>query len=95
MRSGTGLRYRKVRAVKLCVACGMPMEESADFPLGDRSKEYCVHCARPDGTMQSYDERLAGMASFLLRTQGLAEEAAVAAARGIMAGLPAWREGSD
>ncbi len=40
--------------MKTCVACGMPMTKSTDFPLGDESKDYCVYCARPDGSMQSY-----------------------------------------
>jgi len=75
---------------KLCVSCGMPMEADRDFPLGDRSKDYCAHCARPDGSMQSYEERLAGMAAFMVRTQGLDGGAATAAARAAMAAQPAW-----
>jgi len=78
--------------MKLCVACGMPMTKPEDFPLGDESKDYCVHCARPDGSMQSYDERAAGMAAFIVRTQGLDEAAAFSAAKAAMARLPAWRD---
>ena len=78
--------------MKLCVSCGMPMEKAADFPLGDESKDYCVHCARSDGSMQSYDERAAGMASFIVRTQGLDEGAAFSAAKSLMAALPAWKD---
>ena len=77
--------------MKLCIACGMPMEKDEDFPLGDRTKDYCVHCARPDGSMQSYDERLAGMTSFIVTTQGLDEGAAGRAAKAAMARLPAWK----
>jgi hypothetical protein len=77
--------------MKLCISCGMPMEKPEDFPLKDGSKDYCVHCSRPDGSMQSYEERLAGMSSFILRTQGLDEGAARAAARSLMARLPAWK----
>jgi hypothetical protein len=77
--------------MKLCVSCGMPMEKPADFPLGDETKDYCVHCARPDGSMQSYAERATGMAGFIVRTQGLDEGAALAAAKSLMARLPAWR----
>jgi hypothetical protein len=77
--------------MKLCDSCGMPMGSPEDFPLGDESKDYCAHCARPDGERQSYEERAAGMASFIVRTQGLDEEAALAAAKGLMARLPAWR----
>ena len=58
--------------------------------VGDRSKNYCRYCARPDGTMQNYDEKLTGMTGFIVRTQGFAEGAAREAARTMMAGLPAW-----
>lgn len=75
---------------KICIACGMPMEKPGDYPLGDESKDYCVHCARKDGSMQSYKERLAGMTSFIVATQGLAEEPARKAAQAAMARLPAW-----
>lgn len=76
--------------MKLCIACGMPMTKPEDFPLRDESKDYCVHCAHPDGSMQSYEERTAGMAAFIVRTQGLDEGAALAAAKAMMSALPAW-----
>lgn len=78
--------------MKICIACGMPMERPADFAMGDPAKEYCVHCARPDGTMQSYEEKLDSLAGFIVRTQGLDERAARSAARGMMAQLPAWKK---
>ncbi|MBW1723446.1 MAG: zinc ribbon domain-containing protein [Deltaproteobacteria bacterium] len=77
---------------KRCIACGMPMEKPEDFPMGDESKDYCVHCARPDGTMKSYEEALAGMTQFMVRTQGLDESVAQDAARNMMAKLPAWKD---
>lgn len=77
--------------MKQCIACGMPMTKPEDFALGDPSKDYCVHCARPDGTMQSYEEKTASMAAFIVRTQGFDEAAALRAAKETMARLPAWR----
>ena len=41
--------------------------------------------------MQNYDERLAGMTGFIVRTQGLDEAAARRAAAAMMADLPAWK----
>jgi len=76
---------------KICISCGMPMEKEGDFPLGDQSKEWCVHCARPDGSLQSYEERAKGMAGFLVRTQALAPDAADKTARALMARFPAWQ----
>lgn len=67
------------------------MEKDEDFPLGDRTKDYCVHCAAADGSMQGYEERLAGMTSFIVATQGLDERAARRAAATAMARLPAWK----
>ena len=76
--------------MKKCIACGMPMQTAADYAQGDIRNDYCCHCARPDGSMQSYDEKLASMTAFLVRTSGIAESAARDAARTAMAVLPAW-----
>jgi hypothetical protein len=76
---------------KQCVSCGMPMRTAQEHAGGDESKDFCVHCARPDGGMKSYDEALAGMAAFLVRTQGIDQEAARTTAAGMMAGMPAWK----
>ena len=78
--------------MKTCIACGMPMRETADFALGDPAKDYCVHCARPDGTMQSYDEKLTSMSAFIVKNQGLDQEVARTAARRMLATLPAWKD---
>lgn len=77
---------------RTCVACGMPMERKEDFAMGDRSRDYCRHCARPDGTMQSYAEKLESMTGFIVRTQGLDAGAARENARVLMAKLPAWKD---
>lgn len=77
---------------KICIACGMPMKTKEDFAMGDESKDYCKYCTRPDGSMQSYEEKLEGMTQFIVRTQGLNESAAREAAKGMMAKLPAWNK---
>lgn len=77
--------------MKICIACGMPMKAKDEFAMGDESKEYCKYCARPDGTMQNYDEKLEGMTEFIVKTQGIDQEAARNAARGMMEKLPAWQ----
>ena len=78
--------------MKQCIACGMPMKSAEDFAMGDETKDYCKYCARPDGTMQSYEEKLAGMTGFIIKTKGLDEEVARAAAKDMMSKLPAWQE---
>lgn len=77
--------------MKICIACGMPMKKAEDFALRDENKDYCIHCARPDGSMQSYDEKLESLTGFIIKTQGLDISAARNVARGMMAKLPAWK----
>lgn len=77
--------------MKTCIACGMPMVKPEEFAVGDTAKDYCVHCSRPDGSMQTYEEKLDSMAGFIVRTQGFDEKAAKLAAKELMAKLPAWQ----
>jgi hypothetical protein len=76
---------------KTCIACGMPLEHAEDHALGDPARDYCRHCARADGTMQSYSEKLAGFTHWLVSTQGLDHGAAHQHASAVLAQLPAWR----
>lgn len=77
--------------MKTCISCGMPMEKAADFAIGDESKDYCFYCARPDGSMKSYEEQLESMVGFIVKTQGLDPEQAREATKAAMANLPAWK----
>jgi len=76
--------------MKNCIACGMPMGKPSDFAMGDEGKDYCIHCANPDGTMQSFDEKRKNLTNFIIKTQGLAWEAAEGAALSMMKKLPLW-----
>jgi hypothetical protein len=77
---------------KTCIACGMPMVKTEDFAMGDQSKDYCRYCARKDGTMQSFEEKLESMTGFIIKTQGLATDVARNSARGMLLKLPAWKK---
>lgn len=77
--------------MKICIACGMPMEKASDFPGGDEAKDYCIYCARPDGTMQSFEEKKAGMVDFTMKSQGFNESAALKITLNSMKKLPAWK----
>ena len=77
--------------MKNCIACGMPMVKPEEFAMGDVTKNYCVHCARQDGSMQSYSEKLESLTRFIVKTQGFDEKAARASAKEMMARLPAWK----
>lgn len=77
--------------MKTCIACGMPMCSQEDYPAGDMSKNYCKHCARPDGTMQSYPEKLTSMMEFIVKNQGLDPKIAEQSAAYMLSKLPAWR----
>ncbi|WP_094606079.1 hypothetical protein SPSIL_007490 [Sporomusa silvacetica DSM 10669] len=77
--------------MKQCIACGMPMKNPEDFAMGDSTKDYCRYCCRPDGSMQSYEEKLFSLTNFIIKTQGLEENVAATAAKSMMAKLPAWK----
>jgi hypothetical protein len=69
----------------------MPMGSAADHASGDESKDYCIHCARPDGSMQCYEEKLASMVHFIMRTEGADEDRATEKARKWLSRQPAWQ----
>lgn len=75
-----------------CISCGMPLRTTDDHAGGDPTKTYCKFCARPDASMKSYEEVLAGMTGFLQKTQGLDATVARDTARTMMASNPAWRD---
>jgi len=81
--------------MKTCIACGMPMENISDFAANDQSKDYCVHCSRPDGEMQSFEEKKENLTQFIVRTQGFDESAAGKIAENMMRKLPAWKKYFD
>ena len=80
-----------METIKTCIACGMPMKSQSEFAMGDTSKDYCIHCARPDGSMQSFEEKKTAMTAFIIKTQGLDETVAENAAVEMMRKLPAWK----
>jgi hypothetical protein len=69
----------------------MPMEKAEDYPGGDTAKDWCVHCAGPDGSLKTFDEAVTGMAAFMVQSQGLDESAAREAARTYLMKMPAWK----
>ena len=78
--------------MKTCIACGMPMEKITDFAANDPNKDYCVHCARPDGEMQSFEEKKENLTQFIVKSQGFDENAARKIAENMMRKLPAWQK---
>jgi len=81
--------------MKICIACGMPMEDISDFAANNPDKDYCVHCARPDGEMQSFEEKKENLTRFIMNNQGFDEAAAAKIAESMMSRLPAWKKYFD
>lgn len=81
-----------VNFMKVCISCGMPMKNKEDYPLKDESKDYCIHCSREDGSMQSFEEKKESMSEFIMKTQGLDSQVAHKAAEELMSKLPAWEK---
>jgi len=77
--------------MKICISCGMPITKLEDYPMKDETKDYCIHCARPDGSMQSFEEKKESMSLFIMKTQGFDNEVAHKAAEELMRKLPAWQ----
>ncbi len=73
-----------------CISCGMPMKTPSEFAMNDTAKDYCAHCARPDGSMKSFEEQKESLAGFVVKTQGLDKTVAVKTAESMMRKLPAW-----
>ncbi len=82
----------KIENMKICIACGMPMSKPEDYAMKDESKDYCTYCAKPDGSMQSFEEKKEGMSEFIMKTQGLDRSVAHKAAEELMRKLPAWEK---
>jgi hypothetical protein len=74
-----------------CESCGMPMRTVDEHAMQDPARDYCVYCARADGSRKSYEEVLDGFTAFLQKTQGLDSEIARNTAANMLASRPAWK----
>lgn len=89
--NGYKLTFNQVsKAAKACMSCGMPMAKPEDFGGGNPENLYCVHCAKPDGSLKSYEEVFEGMVKFMMMSQKLDRKTAESAAEAHMAVMPAW-----
>lgn len=68
------------------------MYHTEDFAMKDITKDYCIYCARPDGSMQSFEEKRSALIQFVIHTQGFHPVAAEAIAENMMKKLPAWAD---
>jgi hypothetical protein len=66
------------------------MKTASEFAMNDATKDYCAHCARPDGSMKSFVEQKESLIGFVVRTQGLDKTVAAKAVESMMMKLPAW-----
>ena len=78
--------------MKTCIACGMPMEKDGDFAMGDRNKDYCAYCARPDGTLKSYEEMVEHTVPWAMKEYNISEEEARKQVPQYLKTLPAWKD---
>ena len=78
--------------MKKCICCGMPMNKKNDFAMGDESKDYCVYCAKEDGSMKSFDEAVEGMAEYMSESEKIYKNFARKKVLEYMKSMPAWKE---
>lgn len=78
--------------MKKCICCGMPMNKKNDFAMGDESKDYCVYCAKEDGSMKSFDEAVEGMSEYMSESEKIDKNFARKKVLEYMKSMPAWKE---
>ena len=78
--------------MKKCICCGMPMNKKNDFAMEDESKDYCVYCAKEDGSMKSFDEAVEGMAEYMSESEKIDKNFARKKVLEYMKSMPAWKE---
>ena len=78
--------------MKKCICCGMPMNKKNEFAMGDESKDYCVYCAKEDGSMKSFDEAVEGMAEYMSESEKIDKNFARKKVLEYMKSMPAWKE---
>ncbi|KZX10662.1 zinc ribbon domain-containing protein [Methanobrevibacter filiformis] len=77
--------------MKTCIACGMPMKKLSDYPKNNEDLDYCIHCAKEDGSIQSFDEIKEKLTNFIIKSQNLNKEDASKIVENQMKKLPAWK----
>ena len=68
------------------------MNKKNDFAMGDESKDYCVYCAKEDGSMKSFDEAVEGMAEYMSESEKIDKNFARKKVLEYMKSMPAWKE---
>ena len=78
--------------MKKCICCGMPMNKKNDFAMGDESKDYCVYCAKEDGSIKSFYEAVEGRAEYMSESEKIDKNFARKKVLEYMKSMPAWKE---
>lgn len=76
---------------KTCESCGMPMVHAEDFGGQKMDNKYCVHCTDEQGKLKPFDQKLADMTGFIMKTSDLNKEKAEKMAKETMSKMPAWK----
>ncbi len=74
-----------------CNSCGMPLEKTEDFAMGDATAIYCTYCVDKKGELLPYNTILENNANYYKESQGLTEQAATKMAKDLLVTMPAWK----
>lgn len=74
-----------------CNSCGMPLENQADYALGDINSIYCKYCVNPSGELLPYETILKANADYFKESQGITEQAAIQMTKDLLKTMPAWK----
>jgi hypothetical protein len=69
----------------------MPLDNKADFALGDESRDLCKYCVNDQGELLQYETILKNNAHYYKESQGITDHAALKMAKDLLITMPAWK----
>jgi hypothetical protein len=77
---------------EVCISCGMPMQTADDHAPGYPESPWCQHCSKPDGSLQTFEERFERMVQWEVKKKGADRITAERSTRDYMRTMPAWKD---
>lgn len=78
--------------MKICIACGMPLNSPEDYSQGDINSQFCLHCTDQNGKIKSCQEIFQGGINFFINAIGASTQETERLVRKNMNSLPYWQD---
>jgi hypothetical protein len=69
----------------------MPLENPADFAMGDINHQYCAYCTDKKGNLLPFEQVFKLCSDYYVESQGITLEAAAKMATDLLKSQPAWK----